>query len=90
MTPLPVLGVDVPLGPAALVLGALYLVWMINLFNFMDGIDWMTVVEVAPVCLALTIIGMSGAAPPLATVPGVQLALPSRNGVARLLQLVPL
>jgi UDP-N-acetylmuramyl pentapeptide phosphotransferase/UDP-N-acetylglucosamine-1-phosphate transferase len=36
-------------------------VWLINLTNFMDGIDWMTVVEVVPVSGALALLGLSGA-----------------------------
>ena len=45
---------------ALILLGGLY---FINLVNFMDGIDWMTVVEVVPVTLGLVIIGMLGALP---------------------------
>jgi len=32
-------------------------VWFINLVNFMDGIDWMTVTEVVPVTAAIFLIG---------------------------------
>jgi UDP-N-acetylmuramyl pentapeptide phosphotransferase/UDP-N-acetylglucosamine-1-phosphate transferase len=34
--------------------------WFVNLVNFMDGIDWMTVAEVAPVSAALAILGIAG------------------------------
>lgn len=34
--------------------------WFVNLVNFMDGLDWMTVVEVVPLTVALTIFGLSG------------------------------
>ena len=34
--------------------------WFVNLVNFMDGIDWITVAEVVPVTLALSIIGLAG------------------------------
>lgn len=34
------------------VLGALYLVWMLNLYNFMDGIDGIASVEAITVCLS--------------------------------------
>jgi UDP-N-acetylmuramyl pentapeptide phosphotransferase/UDP-N-acetylglucosamine-1-phosphate transferase len=44
-----------------LVLGGL---WFVNLVNFMDGIDWMTVVEVVPITATLAIIGVLGALPP--------------------------
>jgi UDP-N-acetylmuramyl pentapeptide phosphotransferase/UDP-N-acetylglucosamine-1-phosphate transferase len=36
-------------------------VWFVNLVNFMDGIDWMTVAEVVPVTLGLVLIGLLGA-----------------------------
>jgi len=38
------------------------LVWMINLVNFMDGIDWMTVAEVVPIGAAIVLLGLTGAA----------------------------
>lgn len=40
-------------------------VWFINLVNFMDGIDWMTVAEVVPICAGLLIVGALGALPPV-------------------------
>ena len=36
-------------------------VWFVNLVNFMDGIDWMTVVEVVPLSAALSLFGLMGA-----------------------------
>jgi UDP-N-acetylmuramyl pentapeptide phosphotransferase/UDP-N-acetylglucosamine-1-phosphate transferase len=45
---------------ALLALGAL---WFVNLVNFMDGIDWMTVAETVPVAGALIMIGWLGALP---------------------------
>lgn len=47
--------------------------WFVNLVNFMDGIDWMTVAEVTPVTAALAAFGMLGALPNEATL--VALAL---------------
>jgi UDP-N-acetylmuramyl pentapeptide phosphotransferase/UDP-N-acetylglucosamine-1-phosphate transferase len=41
--------------------------WFVNLVNFMDGIDWMTVAELVPVGVALVILGLMGALPPTAT-----------------------
>lgn len=41
-------------------------VWFVNLVNFMDGIDWMTVAEVVPVTAALALFGAAGAVPPMA------------------------
>ncbi|WP_245434260.1 glycosyl transferase [Pseudolabrys taiwanensis] len=55
---------------AALFVGSL---WLVNLTNFMDGIDWMTVAEVVPVAMALALFGFFGALPAAATL--VALAL---------------
>jgi UDP-N-acetylmuramyl pentapeptide phosphotransferase/UDP-N-acetylglucosamine-1-phosphate transferase len=35
--------------------------WFVNLVNFMDGIDWMTVAEVVPIAAALVALGYLGA-----------------------------
>ena len=43
--PVPILGLMVNLGFGAQLLSALYLVWSINLFNFMDGIDGIASLE---------------------------------------------
>ena len=37
--------------------------WFVNLTNFMDGIDWMTVAEVVPIAAALGIFGLAGVFP---------------------------
>ena len=37
--------------------------WFVNLTNFMDGIDWMTVAEFVPVSIGLVAIGWLGALP---------------------------
>jgi len=39
-------------------------VWFVNLVNFMDGLDLMTVAEFAPLCAALTTFALSGLLPP--------------------------
>jgi UDP-N-acetylmuramyl pentapeptide phosphotransferase/UDP-N-acetylglucosamine-1-phosphate transferase len=44
----------------ALVFGGL---WFVNLVNFMDGLDWMTVAEVVPITAALAAIGFLGVLP---------------------------
>jgi UDP-N-acetylmuramyl pentapeptide phosphotransferase/UDP-N-acetylglucosamine-1-phosphate transferase len=44
----------------ALVVGG---VWFVNLVNFMDGLDWMTVAEIVPITAALTVIGLFGILP---------------------------
>ncbi|HEY7972104.1 MAG TPA: glycosyl transferase, partial [Xanthobacteraceae bacterium] len=41
-------------------------VWAVNLTNFMDGIDWMTVAEVIPITAAAAILALMGALPPSA------------------------
>jgi UDP-N-acetylmuramyl pentapeptide phosphotransferase/UDP-N-acetylglucosamine-1-phosphate transferase len=35
-------------------------VWFVNLVNFMDGVDWMTVAEVVPVTGAILVLGLAG------------------------------
>lgn len=47
--------------------------WLVNLVNFMDGIDWMMVAEIVPLTAGIAIIGALGALPPEALV--VALAL---------------
>ncbi len=41
--------------------------WFVNLVNFMDGLDWMTVAEIVPVSGALVLLGLAGALPLLPT-----------------------
>jgi UDP-N-acetylmuramyl pentapeptide phosphotransferase/UDP-N-acetylglucosamine-1-phosphate transferase len=45
---------------ALLVIGGL---WFVNLVNFMDGIDWITVAEIVPVTAGLALIGALGGLP---------------------------
>ena len=47
--------------------------WFVNLVNFMDGLDWMTVAEVVPVTAALAIFGAFGFLPAPPTI--ISLAL---------------
>jgi UDP-N-acetylmuramyl pentapeptide phosphotransferase/UDP-N-acetylglucosamine-1-phosphate transferase len=51
------------------------LVWFINLTNFMDGIDWMTVAEMVPVGVALALLAQFRLVPELAQLLPVILAL---------------
>ena len=55
---LPIL--PLPVERIGLVIGGL---WFVNLVNFMDGLDWMTVVEVVPITAALAVIGLLGIVP---------------------------
>jgi UDP-N-acetylmuramyl pentapeptide phosphotransferase/UDP-N-acetylglucosamine-1-phosphate transferase len=66
------------------------ILWFINLVNFMDGIDWMTVAEAAPISAALSLFGLMGALPPGATLAAIALCgaiigfAPFNRPVARL------
>ena len=51
----------------------LAILWFVNLVNFMDGIDWMTIAEVAPLTSGLVLFGLMAALPRDATI--VALAL---------------
>jgi UDP-N-acetylmuramyl pentapeptide phosphotransferase/UDP-N-acetylglucosamine-1-phosphate transferase len=42
--------------------------WFVNLVNFMDGLDWMTVAEVVPVSGAIVILGALGQVPASTTI----------------------
>jgi UDP-N-acetylmuramyl pentapeptide phosphotransferase/UDP-N-acetylglucosamine-1-phosphate transferase len=65
-------------------------VWFVNVTNFMDGIDWMTVAEVVPVTAAMILLGILGtidltAAVIAATLFGAMLGFaPYNKPVARL------
>jgi UDP-N-acetylmuramyl pentapeptide phosphotransferase/UDP-N-acetylglucosamine-1-phosphate transferase len=48
--------------------------WFVNLVNFMDGLDWMTVAEVVPIAAALVALGLFGALPVEATIVAAALA----------------
>jgi UDP-N-acetylmuramyl pentapeptide phosphotransferase/UDP-N-acetylglucosamine-1-phosphate transferase len=43
-------------------------VWFVNLVNFMDGLDWMTVVEMVPLTGGLVLMGWLGALPSYAII----------------------
>ncbi|GBU17067.1 MULTISPECIES: glycosyl transferase [Methylobacterium] len=55
---------DLPL-PVERALAVLAGLWFVNLVNFMDGLDWMTVAEMVPVTGALVLLGLAGTLPPL-------------------------
>src|SRR3981189_1403622 len=59
----------VPAAPLWIERGLLLLagLWFVNLVNFMDGLDWMTVAEVVPITAAMVILGWFGEFPPSAT-----------------------
>jgi UDP-N-acetylmuramyl pentapeptide phosphotransferase/UDP-N-acetylglucosamine-1-phosphate transferase len=66
------------------------ILWFVNLANFMDGIDWMTVAEVVPLSAGLVLFGFIGALPRDATVMALALCgaligfAPLNRPVARL------
>ncbi|EPJ2812554.1 MraY family glycosyltransferase [Pseudomonas putida] len=53
---LQVFGWSLDLGWAGGVLAAIYLVWLLNLYNFMDGIDGIASVEAITVCLGASLL----------------------------------
>jgi Fuc2NAc and GlcNAc transferase len=56
-----VFGVSVDFGWVGHVLAAFYLVWLLNLYNFMDGIDGIASIEAITTCLgACLLYGLSG------------------------------
>jgi len=71
---LPTLGESMTLGIGGYVLGALGIIWSLNLFNFMDGIDGIAASEAAFVAFAgavlSVVIGSSAAAPAIALMLG--------------------
>jgi Fuc2NAc and GlcNAc transferase len=56
LPPVIMLGVTYDLKWFGYLLGALYLVWMLNLYNFMDGIDGLASAEAISVCLGAALI----------------------------------
>ena len=54
--PLLILGFTIDLGWAGHILGAFYLVWLLNLYNFMDGIDGIACIEAITVCIGAVLI----------------------------------
>jgi UDP-N-acetylmuramyl pentapeptide phosphotransferase/UDP-N-acetylglucosamine-1-phosphate transferase len=48
-------------------------IWFVNLVNFMDGLDWMTVAEVVPLTAGLVVFGFMGALPLSGTIVAVAL-----------------
>jgi Fuc2NAc and GlcNAc transferase len=68
-------GLTLELGWISHVLAALYLVWLLNLYNFMDGIDGLASVEAISVCLGgVLLYVLSGASQPAIIIPPLLLA----------------
>lgn len=60
LPPLSFMGLSVDLGVLGQVLAAFYLVWLLNLYNFMDGIDGIASVEAVTVCLGISLLYFCG------------------------------
>ncbi|MGE8101948.1 MraY family glycosyltransferase [Pseudomonas fluorescens] len=56
MPALNIFGISLSLGWLGNVLAAVYLVWMLNLYNFMDGIDGIASIEAVSVCLGACLV----------------------------------
>jgi Fuc2NAc and GlcNAc transferase len=56
LPPLTVLNASIDLGWMGQVLALVYLVWMLNLYNFMDGIDGLASAEMISVCLGMCLV----------------------------------
>jgi Fuc2NAc and GlcNAc transferase len=55
-----IFGAQLDPGLAGVMLGVLSLVWLLNLYNFMDGIDGLAAAEILFVVVAALVIGQSG------------------------------
>jgi UDP-N-acetylmuramyl pentapeptide phosphotransferase/UDP-N-acetylglucosamine-1-phosphate transferase len=64
-----------PILPVPIELALLFVaaMWFVNLFNFMDGVDWMAVAETVPVTTALAILSLADEMPPSITVTALAL-----------------
>ncbi|NLD01516.1 MAG: glycosyltransferase family 4 protein [Gammaproteobacteria bacterium] len=69
LPPLLVFGVSFDLGVVGHVLAAVYIVWLLNLYNFMDGIDGIASIEAICVCAGGAILYALLGQPSLALVP---------------------
>lgn len=56
LAPISLMGMTVDLGVVGHVLAVFYLVWMLNLYNFMDGIDGIASVEAVTVCGGISLV----------------------------------
>jgi UDP-N-acetylmuramyl pentapeptide phosphotransferase/UDP-N-acetylglucosamine-1-phosphate transferase len=67
-----VLPAEVPLG-IEIALATLAGLWFVNLTNFMDGLDWLTVAATVPLAAAVVVLGLWGVVGPLETAIGTAL-----------------
>ncbi|MGF6285506.1 MraY family glycosyltransferase [Pseudomonas silensiensis] len=69
LPPVAVFGMSLDLGWIGCILAAFYLVWMLNLYNFMDGIDGIASVEAISACLGACLLYWLGGYESLMWVP---------------------
>jgi len=69
LAPLTVFGFEVNLKWFGYVVAAFYCVWMLNLYNFMDGIDGIASVEAVTACLGMALLSALAGMPQLMTLP---------------------
>lgn len=79
LPPVSFFGAPIELGALGYVLAAVYLVWLLNLYNFMDGIDGIASVEAICVCsggaLLYVMLGITSTLQPMAWLPPMLLAM---------------
>lgn len=69
LPPLQLMGVSIDFGWGGHILAAFYLVWMLNLYNFMDGIDGIASVEAICACLSACLLYLFVGVPQLIWLP---------------------
>lgn len=69
LPPLQFLGHVIDLHWAGAILATVYLVWMLNLYNFMDGIDGLASIEAITVCMSAGLLSVLAGATNLAVLP---------------------
>jgi UDP-N-acetylmuramyl pentapeptide phosphotransferase/UDP-N-acetylglucosamine-1-phosphate transferase len=63
----------VPL-PIEFILVVLAGIWFVNLTNFMDGLDWITIAGLVPLAITLGLLGLVGGVPPHVAILGIAMA----------------
>ncbi|WP_043201081.1 MraY family glycosyltransferase [Pseudomonas putida] len=69
LAPLQVFGFTLDLQWFGFILAAFYTVWMLNLYNFMDGIDGIASVEAVTACLSIMLLSALAGVPQLMALP---------------------
>lgn len=75
LPPIKAFGIVLELSWLGYIVGALFLVWMLNLFNFMDGIDGLASLEAIAVCVGGAIVYMSYGDSVMAVLPALLAAV---------------